>query len=68
MRTHTEQAGDAAGDKRRAMSIMRTARALDVSRTTVWRLVKSGQLKTVSIGRRRLVAVTSIDELMNGAA
>src|SRR5262245_40688716 len=59
--THAAADGD---DKRIAMTIANTARALDISRTTVWRLIKSGELQTATIGRRRLVLVASIKVLL----
>ena len=37
-------------------------KSLGVGRTTVWSLVRSGQLPSVRIGRRRLVPVTAIAE------
>jgi len=35
-----------------------------VSRATVWRLIKNGTLKTVSIGRRTLVTDESLQQLV----
>lgn len=35
----------------------------DVSRTTVWRLCKSGKLKSVKIGRKRFIKRGTIDKL-----
>jgi excisionase family DNA binding protein len=41
-------------------SITRTARLLDLGRTTVKKLIASGQLRSISVGRRRLVRYTDI--------
>ena len=39
-----------------------------VSRATVWRLIKNGTLKTVSIGRRTLVTDESLRQLIEQGA
>ena len=54
--------------ERRAFSIRETERATNLSRATLYRLVASGKLKTVKVGGRRLVLVTSIDALLHGGA
>jgi excisionase family DNA binding protein len=38
------------------------AEALRVSRSVIYELIRSGQLRTVKVGRRRLVPVTALDE------
>jgi excisionase family DNA binding protein len=38
---------------------------LRVSRWTLYNLIRSNQLRTVKIGRRRLVPVESLDEYLN---
>ena len=43
-------------------------RALGVGRSTVYSLIDSGQLETVSIGRRRLIRLTSVKALAGGEA
>ncbi|KAA1376113.1 helix-turn-helix transcriptional regulator [Aeromicrobium fastidiosum] len=40
------------------------ARLLSISRTTLHRLVKAGELQQVHLGRRALVVRTSIDALI----
>ena len=51
---------------RRLLSIAQTARALNVSRTTVWRLLRAGRLPTVELhpGSRRVpsAAVTAFSQ------
>lgn len=41
------------------------AHRLGVSRTTVWRLVKSGELDPVRIGSRTLISNSSIDRYLS---
>ncbi|MCV0395920.1 MAG: helix-turn-helix domain-containing protein [Rhizobiaceae bacterium] len=40
-------------------SIPETGRALSVGRSTVYALISAGKLKTVKVGKRRLVLVDS---------
>lgn len=44
------------------------AMRLRVSRWTVYNLIRSGQLRTVKIGRRRLVPPTSLAECVEALA
>ncbi len=46
--------------KQLCVSIDDTQRALGVGRTTVYKLIQSGRLETVKIGRRTLVRTASI--------
>lgn len=46
------------------MSISEAARALGLSRTTVYLLISQQRLETLKIGRRRLVKVASIQQLL----
>ncbi len=54
--------------ERRALSIGEAARTCGLSRSTLYRLLKSGKLATVKVGARRLVPVHAIDALLNGGA
>lgn len=36
--------------------------ALRISRSVIYELIRSGQLRTVKVGRRRLVPVQALDE------
>lgn len=45
-------------------SITEAAKALSLGRTSIYALINSGTLKTVKIGRRRLVKVESIRQLL----
>ena len=45
------------------VSITETAKALSLGRTSVYQLIRTGELETRKMGRRRLVTVTSIKRL-----
>lgn len=47
-------------------SIPEVCKALQISRTTLWKLVKSRRLKPVRIGRRVLFPLRAIEEFLNG--
>jgi excisionase family DNA binding protein len=53
---------------RRALSVEEAARAVGISRATLYRLVQQKRLVTVKIGSRRLVPVTALDNLLEKAA
>lgn len=38
------------------------AEALRISRSVIYELIRSGQLRTVKVGRRRLVPVRALDD------
>jgi IS30 family transposase len=50
--------------ERRALPIQAFARAYGVHPVTVWRALKTGRLKSVTIGKRRLVLLDSVGEPM----
>ena len=54
--------------ERRALSVAEAARAVGISRATIYRLVQQNRLATVKIGSRRLVPVTALDNLLEKAA
>jgi excisionase family DNA binding protein len=54
--------------ERRALSVAEAARAVGISRATLYRLVQQKRLATVKIGSRRLVPVTALDNLLEKAA
>jgi len=54
--------------KKRALTVHNTCKALDLGPTKVNELIRDGVLKSVKIGRRRLVVMDSIDELLNQSA
>ena len=47
-------------------SIPEVCKALQISRTTLWKLVKSRRLKPVRIGWRVLFSLQTVDEFLNG--
>jgi excisionase family DNA binding protein len=47
-------------------TIDEAAEQLRVSRWSVYNLIRSGQLRTIKIGRRRLVPGSAIVECLNG--
>jgi excisionase family DNA binding protein len=49
-----------------AYSIPEVCEALQISRTTLWKLVRSRRLKPVRIGRRVLFSMKAIEEFLNG--
>lgn len=44
-------------------SVDEAATALDVSRSTIWNLIKDGEIQTVKIRGRRLVPLTELRRL-----
>jgi excisionase family DNA binding protein len=45
-------------------SIPEACKALQISRTTLWKLVKSRRLKPVRIGRRVLFPIRALDDFL----
>ena len=46
-------------------SIPEVCEALQISRTTLWKLVRSRRLKPVRIGRRVLFSLKAVEEFLN---
>ena len=59
------RAVDAAPDPRYLVSVPVAGRLLGIGRTRAFRLVNSGFLLSVKVGRSRLVPVTCIEELVH---
>ena len=53
---------------RRAYSISETQQLCCLSRATIYKLIGTGQLKTIKILGRRLIPVEAIESLLKGAA
>jgi excisionase family DNA binding protein len=51
--------------ERKSVRPAEAARLLGVCRDTVYVLMRSGRLRSVKVGRARLIPVTSIDELLS---
>jgi excisionase family DNA binding protein len=54
----------AEGAKPLAVPVKAACKLLGVGNTTMWALIKAGRVKTVSIGRRRLVIYSSLESLL----
>jgi excisionase family DNA binding protein len=50
-------------EKPLTVSIEEACRLIGVGRTTMWQLIKSRRVATVSVGRRRLVIYASLEAL-----
>jgi len=48
----------------RLLAIKQAIYELGIGRTAIYELINDGKLKTVKIGRRRLVPIEAIDELV----
>ncbi len=53
---------------KRALTIREFCAAYSISRSTTYKLIASGKLRTFTIGRRRLVAVEEAEKLIKLAA
>lgn len=53
--------------QRRVYSFKEAAEVCGLSRTTLWRMARRGELKTIRIGSRTLVAAEQIDALLSAA-
>ncbi len=47
-------------------SVPEVCEALQISRTTLWKLVRSRRLKPVRIGRRVLFSLKAVEEFLDG--
>jgi excisionase family DNA binding protein len=47
-----------------AVTVKTACQLVGVGNTTMWALIKAGRVKTVSIGRRRLVIYASLKSLL----
>jgi excisionase family DNA binding protein len=63
MHTETNQ-----GPRRLLHTVKETQEALRVSHATVWRMIAAGTLKTVRVGRRRLVTNESLAAVAQSGA
>jgi hypothetical protein len=48
-----------------AVTVQRTQELLGIRNTKIWELINNGTLKTISIGKRRLVLYASIERLVD---
>jgi excisionase family DNA binding protein len=49
----------------RCLRVEDAARLLNVGRSTAYDLIRSGRLRSVKIGRRRLVPLDALDDLLS---
>ena len=54
--------------ERKLISISEAAKSLGLGRTTIYRLIKAGELESVRIGSRRLLKVESIRRIIEQGA
>jgi excisionase family DNA binding protein len=47
-----------------AVSVKTACKLVGVGNTTMWTLIKAGRIKTVSVGRRRLVIYATLESLL----
>jgi excisionase family DNA binding protein len=59
----TDEAGK--GIKPLAVPVKTACRLVGVGNTSMWALIKAGRVKTVSIGRRRLIIYASLEALLS---
>jgi excisionase family DNA binding protein len=55
-------------EKPLAVPVKRACKLMGVGNTTMWGLIKTGRVKTVRIGRRRLVLYASLESLLTSEA
>lgn len=49
-----------------SISVIDAAAALGVGRTTIFQMIKNGELEVIKLGRRTLVKVSSLKRLVEG--
>jgi excisionase family DNA binding protein len=57
----TNKNSDAAGNDKLAVSTFRAAEIAGVGRTTIYEAIANGALKSVKIGKRRLIRLAALD-------
>ena len=58
----------AKGIKPLAVPVKTACKLVGVGNTIMWALIKAGRVKTVSIGRRRLIIYSSLESLLTADA
>jgi excisionase family DNA binding protein len=53
------------GLKPLAVTVPTARKITGLGNTTIWQLIKDGKLKTVSVGRRRLIVYASLEQLLS---
>ncbi|HOT81677.1 MAG TPA: helix-turn-helix domain-containing protein [Candidatus Defluviicoccus seviourii] len=60
----TNQAKEAFSVGPKALSLSGAGHALGIGRTSIWKLIAGGDLKSFKIGKRRLIAVSEIERFI----
>ena len=55
-----------AQDGRRAVNVDEAGRLINIGRTLAWKLVNSGELRSIRVGHRVVVPMSAIDEFLEG--
>jgi excisionase family DNA binding protein len=53
--------------ERRALSVLEAARSTGLSRSSIFRAIANGQLKTLKVGSRRLIRPDAIEAFLEAA-
>jgi hypothetical protein len=56
------------GFKPLAVPVKTACQLIGVGNTSMWTLIKTGRVKTVSVGRRRLVIYASLEDLLSNGS
>jgi excisionase family DNA binding protein len=54
------------GPKPLAVTVKKACKLIGVGNTTMYELIRDGRVKTTTIGRRRLVIYSSLEEMVSG--
>jgi len=54
--------------ERRAITVKQAVAAYGLGRTTLWRLIKDGEIKATKVGSRTVISVESIEARVLGKA
>ena len=63
---NTDEAG--MGIKPLAVPVKTACQLVGVGNTSMWALIKAGKVRTVSVGRRRLVIYASLEALLSNGS
>jgi excisionase family DNA binding protein len=57
---------EALADRQLAVSVEEGAKRLGISRTAMFGLIGSGQVRSIKVGKRRIVPVSALREFLDG--
>ncbi|ADY26627.1 DNA binding domain protein, excisionase family [Deinococcus proteolyticus MRP] len=63
---HLTEAQSGKQDQRRTRRPEEVSRILGIGRNTVYELIRTGQLRSISVGRKILIPLTAIDDFLAG--